>query len=215
MQIGVVGIVDAAQAAQIDAHAPDLLAWIETLEPPAYPRPIDEPLAAQGKAVFEQTCAGCHGTYGETETYPNLWLPADVVGTDPEYARFFAEQEGFIGWFNDSWYSTGGTYVDTGVGYVAPPLDGIWASAPYLHNGSVPTLAALLDSKTRPVRWRRDYGSSAYDFEALGWPVESREDDGTDIYNTTAFGFSASGHVYGDGLSGEERRAVLEYLKTL
>ena len=39
----------------------------------------------------------------------------------------------------------------TMIGYQAPPLDGIWATAPYLHNGSVPTLAALLKSSTRPA----------------------------------------------------------------
>ncbi|TNF22411.1 MAG: hypothetical protein EP329_28615 [Deltaproteobacteria bacterium] len=216
MLIGVVGIVDGDQAASIDAHAPDVMAWIHTLEPPAFPGSVDPERARSGRAVFEQTCARCHGTYGDDETYPGLWLPAEVVGTDPEYARFFAEQTDFVDWFNASWYaSDGATHADAGVGYVAPPLDGIWATAPYFHNGSVPTLDAVLDSGRRPARWRRDFGSSDYDLERVGWPHEVTDETGKDVYDTTAFGFGNGGHTYGDDLGDEAREVLLEYLKTL
>ena len=56
-------------------------------------------------------------------------------------------------------------------GYTAPPLDGIWATAPYFHNGSVPSIALVLDSAARPGTWRRlDYDSTNFDQDALGWP---------------------------------------------
>ncbi|MGB1580176.1 MAG: hypothetical protein ACPHER_01565, partial [Nevskiales bacterium] len=67
------------------------------------------------------------------------------------------------------------------IGYQAPPLYGTWATAPYLHNGSVPTIEQLLDSSKRPNIWRRQLKTlgpvtgfdqdidSAYDFEHLGW----------------------------------------------
>ena len=64
--------------------------------------------------------------------------------------------------------------VESTGGYVATPLTGVWATAPYLHNGSVPTLAALLDSTTRPKYWSRKYGtngsydSNDYDEHAVG-----------------------------------------------
>lgn len=99
---------------------------------------------------------------------------------------------------------------------MAPPLDGVWATAPYLHNGSVPTLRALLESSTRPRFWRRDFDSSVYDKEAVGWPYEtldSAEDAAT--YDTTQTGYGNLGHTFGDPLTATERVAVIEYLKTL
>ena len=56
-----------------------------------------------------------------------------------------------------------------GDGYVAPPLDGVWATAPYLHNGSVPTLAALLDSRLRQPRFGIGRGDDDYDLGLVGW----------------------------------------------
>ena len=215
MLIGVVGIVDATQAERIDAHAPDLLAWIFSLEAPLYPGTVNAAVAEQGRGVFEANCATCHGTYGAQETYPNLWIPAEMVGTDPAYAQFFADQTDFIAWYNASWYGGDATYTVAEVGYVAPPLDGIWATAPYFHNGSVPTLDAVLDASQRPTRWRRNYASTDYDLERVGWPVEVSDETGASVYDTTAFGFGNGGHRYGDLLTPTERRALLEYLKTL
>ena len=55
-------------------------------------------------------------------------------------------------------------------GYTAPPLDGIWATGPFLHNGSVPNLALVLDSTRRPTYWRRvDFDST--NFEIAGMRV--------------------------------------------
>jgi hypothetical protein len=107
---------------------------------------------------------------------------------------------------------------------VAPPLDGIWATAPFLHNGSVPTIAALLDSTTRPTYWTRTFDSRAYDGAGVGW-IYSAVDHGksgeTDpaakaaLYDTTLPGYSNAGHTFGDALSADDRSAVIEYLKTL
>src|SRR5690606_32251456 len=98
-------------------------------------------------------------------------------------------------WFNESYYGTV-SRVETSnpfVGYVAPPLDGIWATAPYFHNGSVPSIELVLDSSERPTYWRRvDYDSRNYDWATLGWPWEptgSQADaplgQGKYIYDTT------------------------------
>jgi hypothetical protein len=62
--------------------------------------------------------------------------------------------EDYIRWFEPP--STAAADARAGLGYVAPPLDGVWATAPYLHNGSVPTLAALLDTRNRPTYWRHE-----------------------------------------------------------
>jgi hypothetical protein len=101
--------------------------------------------------------------------------------------------------------------------YKGRPLNGIWATAPYLHNGSVPTLADLLKpAQDRPKTFT--VGSREFDPEkvgirtdAPGYPVfRARNEDGTPVP-----GNSNEGHEYGANLSKGERRALLEYLKSL
>jgi len=107
-------------------------------------------------------------------------------------------------------------------GYVAPPLDGVFASAPYFHDGAVPTLWHVLRPDARPVAWRRR-SSTGYDVERVGLDVEARSAvpaglDGHERrawFDTTKPGKSAAGHRFPDALSDDEKRAVLEYLKTL
>ena len=162
------------------------------------------------------------------------------------------------------------------IGYQAPPLYGTWATAPYFHNGSVPTIEAVLDSSKRHAIWRRQLQTDgpvtgfdqrldqAYDFEALGWkstglscqdipgteqlncsPVPGDEgpsaaqvvtnflaglgwpgvvtitDPGEGaidkrlVYDSRTVGNANTGHEFTDVLTGQERRAILEYLKTL
>jgi hypothetical protein len=106
-------------------------------------------------------------------------------------------------------------------GYVAPPLNGIWASAPYLHNGSVPTLWDVLNPDERPKVWKRT--PTGYDDRKMGLEISIYESvpeklsTGTrrQYFDTTRAGKSAAGHRFSDELSTEERWAVLEYLKTL
>ena len=209
---------------EIDAYAPDIRAYLESLAPPAFPGPVDAVLAAEGSTVFEASCANCHGTYGETPTYPNLVIPLDRIGTDPLYAATMTDGslDRFYDWVERSPH--GGTVrAAPAAGYIAPPLDGIWAVAPYLHNGSVPSLAALLDSRLRPRYWRHAEGRD-YDMKAMGWHHDVLEagkeaaDSPADrirIYDTTLPGHGNGGHTYGDALSEEQRRALIEYLKSL
>jgi len=198
-------------------------AYIASLEPPAYPEKIDRGLAERGRSVFERRCARCHGTYGGEETYPNLLVSLEEVGTDPAYARQAVAAERFIRWFERSWYGRGAAEARPGLGYVAPPLDGVWATAPYLHNGSVPTLAALLDSDSRPERWLAKR-PRRYDLDRLGWAHRvlphgkagaADADEAARIRDTTLRGHGNQGHTFGDALSDRQRRALLEYLKSL
>lgn len=217
MQVSVLGIHDSAAARTVQQNFVDVLAWLEALEPPVYPRAVDPKLVAQGRNVFETHCKKCHGTYGETETYPNKLIPMHEIGTDPAYAAY-SIQSRLVEWYNGSWYGQSAPkarLVDY-YGYIAPPLDGIWATAPYLHNGSVPTLAALLDSRQRPTYWTRDVDNPSYDHERVGWVYDEAENGrGKATYDTTLPGAGNQGHTYGDLLSDDERTAVLAYLKTL
>jgi mono/diheme cytochrome c family protein len=210
----------------------DLREYILSLEPPKFPLPIDKKLAEDGAKLFVQNCVRCHGTYGKDWTYPNKVVPIDEIGTDRR--RFDGITKKFGDMYNQSWFSQeksgwfGDDYkVQVTAGYQAPPLDGIWATAPYFHNGSVPTLYNVLNSKTRPKIFTRSFKTDleSYDTEKMGWkvqvldkapdpatmkPIEFRR-----IYDTSQPGRGNGGHTFGDHLSDAERKAVIEYLKTL
>ncbi|MEM6265035.1 MAG: hypothetical protein AAGI38_21170 [Bacteroidota bacterium] len=217
MQITLASVDDTVHARKVQQDFVDVLAWLEQLEPPAYPFPIVDSLAASGKMVFEEHCAGCHGTYGEKETYPNKIIPLHKIKTDPAYARATLYSE-LVPWYNQSWYSTSPprSHHQPSAGYVAPPLDGVWVTAPYLHNGSIPTLEDLLNSSQRPDFWKRSGKNDDYDTQKVGWHYTAKSGGGGKwTYDTTKPGSSNTGHYYGDKLSQDERAAVIEYLKTL
>ncbi|RYY39121.1 MAG: c-type cytochrome [Chitinophagaceae bacterium] len=209
---------DTLESRDVDAHMPDLLAYLYSLEAPKYPNAIDKPLAAKGKQVFEKSCASCHGTYGPNGKYPNLLIPGATIQTDSLlYSSNYSTPQ-FVNWFNRSWFRTGDhpAVLAPFNGYVAPPLDGIWITAPYLHNGSVPSLDALLNSSTRPRYWSRDFKKPQYNYGSPGWVYKAETAAGkTTIYNTDLPGYSNRGHYFGDALSNDQRKAVIEYLKTL
>jgi mono/diheme cytochrome c family protein len=200
----------------------DVLAWIESLEPPKYPFAIDASRAARGQRLFVHHCSECHGTYGRDATYPEVNVPLDEVGTDR--ARFDSIPASWREAYSATWF---GHYGKNAVkrdlpGYVAPPLDGIWASAPYLHNGSVPTLWHLFYPSRRPTVWTRT--EDGYDDEKVGLEITAFEQLPTDArrgaarrryFDTREFGKSAAGHTFPDVLNDNEKRAVIEYLKTL
>ncbi len=209
----------------------DVQQYLTSLEPPKYPFPVDADKAARGKAVFADHCAKCHGTYGEAWTYPNKIVPLAEIGTDPTRHRGIEVAYGAE--YSESWFGKepGGWFVDGKMlrwtpGYQAPPLDGVWATAPYFHNGSTPTLEHVLNSKTRPRIFTRSYRTDEADYDKarVGWkvtelatppdpnlpPIERRK-----VYDTTQPGRGNGGHTYGDDLSADERAAVIEYLKTL
>jgi hypothetical protein len=97
--------------------------------------------------------------------------------------------------------------------YRARPLNGIWATAPYLHNGSVPSLHQLLlpASQRSKVFYM---GSWEFNPDTLGFESDSSF-EGAFKYDTSLPGNSNAGHEYGTDLSDDDRRALIEYLKTL
>ncbi len=130
----------------------DIQAYLLSLEAPKYPLPIDDRLAEQGHKLFAKNCAQCHGTYGAAWTYPNKVVDIDIIGTDRKRLEGISLKAG--DYYNKSWFGreNGAGYQATEpTGYQAPPLDGIWATAPYFHNGSVPTLYDVLKSSARPA----------------------------------------------------------------
>lgn len=208
-------VSDSSEAREVDSHFNDVLAYIYSLKPPKYPGRIDQNLARQGGIVFVQSCSKCHGSYGVDGDYPNLLIPESLIGTDSLLYKSNYQSPQFIEWFNQSWFAQGDhpARLEAFDGYIAPPLDGIWITAPYLHNGSVPTLEALLNSRLRPDYWSRDFSNPQYDYERVGWKYTAGPGPGA--YNTKLPGYGNYGHRFGDKLSDGQRRAVIEYLKTL
>jgi hypothetical protein len=201
----------------------DILAYIESLTPPKYPWPVNRPLARQGEQVFVQNCATCHGTYGLKGKYPERVIPIETIGTDPVRLNGIAPE--FEKYYATTWFAEHAKGRASGpAGYVAPPLNGVWATAPYFHNGSVPTLYGVLTASARPKVFRRVGGADAYDRQNIGIQVETLTSADTTglppearrrIIDTTAPGFSNAGHPFGFHLSEAEKRQVIEYLKTL
>ncbi len=209
----------------------DVQAYLLSLESPKYPYPVDHSLAQKGEQLFGQHCAKCHGTYGENATYPNRVVSLKEIGTDP--ARYHGIGEEFGRYFNTTWFTqeepgwlADGYKARSTGGYQAPPLDGVWATAPYFHNGSVPTVYHVLNSKARPKIYTRSFRTNAEDYDAakLGWKVTVRDGpadaslpgiERRKVYDTRQPGRGNGGHTFGDVLTEEERWAVIEYLKTL
>ena len=186
--------------------------YIEGLSAPKYPFPVDQALAAEGSQIYADHCASCHAPGGaRTGTV----VPAIEVGTDRHRLEMWtpasATAYNAYGEGHDWKFS----HFRTTNGYVSVPLDGVWLRAPYLHNGSVPNLAALLEPvDRRPSRFSRGY--DVYDPLQVGFVTDgsAAQTAGTS-YDTAQPGNSNAGHTYGTDLPAPSKRALLEFLKTL
>ncbi|WPO98936.1 di-heme-cytochrome C peroxidase [Pseudomonas sp. HR96] len=258
---------------------------LQRLQPPTWPQElfgkVDLARAAQGRALFQENCAGCHVPtvdHGSGHPVAQLhMLPTEVIGTDPTSADNIADQTfdvSALRWdpaelkqrkdvqfvpalqnldLTRVSVATGLAYVtafvedrayrEAGVGpaeradmdgfglpigvrqwraYKARPLAGVWATPPFLHNGSVPTIYQLLSPQDeRASTFYR--GSFEYDPQHLGYQTAAFK--GAFLYDTRITGNHNSGHEFRDGprergvigrlLQPEERWALLEYLKVL
>jgi hypothetical protein len=185
--------------------------WILDLRPPAYPVDrIDATKLEEGAAVYARECASCHEPDGD-----RLGQVTDIadVGTDRErldsFSAALAEKMNTIG-EGRPWKFT--RFRKTN-GYANMMLDGIWLRAPYLHNGSVPTLRALLFPDERPVEFYRAY--DVYDWRNVGFVSSGPEAEREGVrFDTRARGNGNGGHLYGAELEPSMKAALLEYLKT-
>jgi mono/diheme cytochrome c family protein len=185
--------------------------WILDLKAPQYPADrIDAAKAAQGAAAYQRECASCHDL-GAPRT--GQVTPLTEVGTDRERLDSFSAQ-----------LATGMNTIGEGKpwkfshfrkteGYANMPLDGIWLRAPYLHNGSVPTLRALLFPEERPAEFYRAY--DVYDWVNVGFVSSGPDAQREGVrFSTSERGNSNAGHLYGTTLDAATKEALLEYLKS-
>ena len=221
----------------VRAYLPKLAALEQSfaeLLPPAYPLPIDWALAEHGKQVFAGSCLRCHGAYrkdagGLPIFEPPKRIAIAVVDTDRD--RLALNTPEFFSLVKSS------PLADVirlepryRPGYFAPRLEGVSARFPYLHNGSVPNIAALL---TRPgerprIFDLRDAGETdRFDPDTLGLTMPEPHSVPADnlarladqgaryVYDVRRVGHSNRGHNFGTALGADEKRALVEYLKTL
>lgn len=209
-------LIDHAAIARIEA-------WIAQAQPPAFSQsfPVDKTLADRGRDIYMKNCAACHGASGTdfTGEYVGKVTPIEKIATDrgrlDSYTYVLAVNQGTL-YAGDPTYRF--SHFRKTYGYANAPLDGIWLRAPYLHNGSVPTLWDLLQSaiKRPKVFWR---GDDLYDPKKLGF-VSDQAQEGSKRYfryDTTIPGNGNGGHegkVYGTELSPADKWALIEYLKT-
>ena len=153
------------------------------------------------------------GLSNHTDAATGLRLVTDAVRTQAyRDAKIPAEQWGTFDGFGRS------NLITSPCGYKARPLVGVWATPPFLHNGSVPSVFALL-SESRPAKFV--VGSTEYDPEKLG--LAQAAGPNTVIFDTTVVGNSNAGHWFSDDqtrpgrigrrLSDDERYDLIEYLK--
>lgn len=218
--------LDLATAAEQIPDAQTVMRFVAAYDTPAFPGDIDTTLATAGSDVYRAHCESCHGTYVDgldgpiLDAFPNH---VSQLGTDD--LRLSILTPAFANAVNQS--SMGQHIFAPDIrGYSAPSLSGIWLSAPYLHNGSVPTLRALMTPSERPVTF--PLGGHKLDYERVGIDLQI-DANGNATYpegyepwsipvmiDTRRVGLSNSGHEAPfDRLSEAEKRALLEYLKTL
>lgn len=186
---------------------------LQSLRPPPFPGPIDTDRARRGAGVFSQQCASCHGPGGART---GQITPVSEVGTDEHYLRTWRPD--VVAWLGrlsrPPFVFPGLKLVD---GFANLPLDGIWLRAPYLHNGSVPTLWDLLQPPAlRPATFPR--GDDLCDTERVGLgtaPTPGGSTPARFLYDTRLLGNSNAGHSFGTSLPEADKRDLLEYLKTL
>lgn len=224
--------------------------YLTTLPSPPWPFDVDLPKAARGEAIFARNCGTCHRPRNDSR-YPQ-------IGTDANRARVLnaAASQVLLQGFRAACHDPDFHYQDrlgrrvapcampdyrvlrdtvrpANQGYLAPPLDGIWLRAPYLHNGSVPTLAQLLQPATRPARFLR--GAIAYDGAGMGWVWQPDQRERLAprhptlwVHDTGRDGLGNGGHDtdlmidgrlhrldWSDPAHAAEFEMLMEYLKTL
>lgn len=247
-----IGNLGAIQKAWYQLTAPQ---WPETIF-----GPIDQALAANGSALYQQNCVSCHALSDRNDPKRKLRAKAvDIatVGTDPAMATNFVHSTAKAGAFAGKKLLFGagpvieeesptillvahaalGALLDKPLSalwqgilshhavydaaidpaplyYKARPLSGIWASAPYLHNGSVASLTEML---LAPEQRQSAFYVGKVEFDPIhvGLSQTVLDEQQVSHFDTTLHGNSNSGHRYGTQLADPEKQALLEYLKTL
>ena len=198
------------RSVQVDAFK-RVTDFLLDLPAPQFPFAVDAARSTRGQALYAQHCAGCHA-FGQPAT--GQVTPIAEVGTDRHRLDSFSPA--LVDRFHaiDDPPFQFDAYRKTD-GYSNLPIDGTWARAPYLHNGSVPTLWDLLQApERRPRVFYRGY--NVYDAEKLGFITSGPEAERAGFrYDVGIPGNGNEGHTYGTQLTDEQKRDLVEFMKTI
>ncbi len=204
--------------------------FVEKLPAPAYPFPVNLGKAAKGQRIYDRACASCH----ENEEF----VPVAAIGTEPGRAKGLTKETGLLLVealkiaCSDKNYA-GCNIADNEIfvrrdenpGYISVPMTGIWARAPYLHNGSVPTIAQLLVPETRPEIFQLNdlnYDQARIGFQSEIKAIQASAGKRVVRYDTKIPGYGNAGHadlkIFNGGIDFKKHpkklEELLEYLKT-
>jgi hypothetical protein len=200
---------------------------------------LDQAKVERGRAVYMQHCSVCHGYRSQED---DSWIkgqlqgevvPVQQIKTDAERVNF-RYYDVLADYLYDSFPNNRPFkkhplqpkredlrpgHLGTTRGYLNTPLESVFSHAPYLHNGSVPTLAELINLKPRRDVFYR--GDNLYDLVDVGLAVPDEPDEKRYFkFDTDAKGNSNKGHDYpwsyqGEGWDKNALEDLLEFLKTL
>ena len=207
----------------------DVMTFLESYSPPPFPGRIDLDRALMGSRIYHDRCAQCHGDYSDGITsiklvsLPNRWVSQEEMGTDP--IRWKSMDSTLVAKIQTTAFKRHIVPAQT-KGYASKALSGLWATAPYLHNGSVPSLWQLMNPDQRPAKFY--VGGHRLDFDRVGIAGQTDKDGVMQypqgylpwstprLYDTTKLGHANSGHEkeFSD-LSEQDKKDLLEYLKLL
>jgi hypothetical protein len=194
--------------------------WLRDFPAPPYPfaKTSDAAVLAHGQQLYTHYCAECHSVGARRV---GQVIPLAEIGTDEGRLNSYTDKLVTLQHEYGKGYEWGFTHFHKTDGYAAAPLDGIWARAPYLHNGSVPSLWDLLTPAEQRNGGRSWFytGHGVYDTTNVGFRVDVDGIPGRKAFRfvITDRGNSNKGHsgaTYGTALSDADKRALLEYLKT-
>jgi hypothetical protein len=225
--IGTMGF-SAKMAANAQNDAKDVMAFIAKMETPPFPAAINGEKAELGRIVFQNNCQSCHGKYEGSATrnklvsFPNKLIPAAKIGTDSIRCQAITHKDLET---LKSLPQKKSVQAETHNGYVAPILSGIWATAPYFHNASIPTLWHLMHPNERPNIFYSgghlmDYEKVGIKGELINGVYQYNKNDKTwanyDVFDTEKRGASNKGHEKQfAALTELEKTQLIEFLKTL
>jgi hypothetical protein len=206
---------DGARGSDFFASIGRMEQFLRTLPSPPSPYNADAKLVKQGAGIFAENCAECHGKGGKRTL---TIIPLAEIGTDRHRSDMWTikARDAYNNYREG--YDYGFKSFQKVEGYIAEPLDGLWLTGPYLHNGSVPTVADLLKpAAERPKHFTR--GTTVLDGENIGFLAPACE-PGEKLssgycFDTSEPGNAPAGHEFGTTLAPNDKNALLAYLKTL
>jgi hypothetical protein len=201
------------------AELTKLEVYLREKSPPPYPFPdnVNTDLVSRGQAIYEELCADCHELGGART---GAVIPLKEIGTDRHRADMWTEEaKNNYSRFSDG-YPWDFEHLANKEGYVAVTLEGLWLRAPYLHNGSVPSLEDLFKpADERPGGFYRGY--DVYDRDQVGFITSPESEQARrhgfhyDVGQPGNSNLGHEGEEYGTNLNEEDKQALIEYLKTL